>query len=184
MIRDVDLVSYLPPFMQSYSELVAALDAEVPEFQIIWQAADRVLKNRFISTADEYGISRFEKLLSIFPSKDDTLESRRARLQSRWFNKLPYTLRILMEKLTALCSDTDFTLTHNFAVGYTLTLETHFELYGQVEELKRLVNTLVPVNIAVEVENRNSYMVSGGIDIGGGLCMARALQIRYVLIES
>ena len=56
MIRDVDLVSYLPPFMQTYKEPVAALEAENPEFQIIWKATDRVLYNRFISTADEYGI--------------------------------------------------------------------------------------------------------------------------------
>ena len=58
MIREVDLVSYLPPFMQTYKEPVAALEAENPEFQIGWKATDKVLKNRFISTADEYGISR------------------------------------------------------------------------------------------------------------------------------
>lgn len=34
MIREVDLVSYLPPFMQSYKEPVAALEAENPEFSL------------------------------------------------------------------------------------------------------------------------------------------------------
>ena len=82
MIREVDLVSYLPPYLQEYNqETVAALEAENPEFRLIWEASDRVLYNEFIATADEYGISRFEKILNILPSKEDTLESRRARVQ-------------------------------------------------------------------------------------------------------
>ena len=87
MIRDVDFVDYyLPPFMQKYKEPVAAMKAEEPEFQIVWKAVDRILYNHFISTADEYGISRFEKMLGIYPSSEDTLESRRSRVQSKWFN--------------------------------------------------------------------------------------------------
>ena len=42
MIREVDLVSYLPEFMQSYTEPVAALEGENPEFDIMWKAVDRV----------------------------------------------------------------------------------------------------------------------------------------------
>ena len=79
MIREVSLVSYLPPFMQDYKEPAAALEAENPEFTLVWKAADKVLYNHFISTADEYGIARREKLLGIYPSDDDTLDSRRAR---------------------------------------------------------------------------------------------------------
>ena len=97
MIREVDLVSYLPPFMQNYKETVAALEAENPEFAIIWKATDKVLYNHFISKADEYGLSRFEKLLGIFPTSDDTLESRRSRVQSKWFNTLRDTLRVLLQ---------------------------------------------------------------------------------------
>ena len=88
MIRDVDLVSYLPLYLDGYEENPATLEAENPEFILIWNATDRVLKNEFIETADEYGISRFEKILNIFPSKEDTLESRRARVQARWFSKI------------------------------------------------------------------------------------------------
>ena len=106
MIREVDLVSYLPEFMQSYTEPVAALEGENPEFDIMWKAVDRVLCNRFIATADEYGISRFEKMLGIHPANEDTLESRRARVHSKWFNSVPYTWRVLLQKLTVFCTDT------------------------------------------------------------------------------
>ena len=66
MKREVDLVSYLPPFMQKYREPVAALEAEKPEFDLIWDSMDRIFYNRFISTADEYGISRFERMMELF----------------------------------------------------------------------------------------------------------------------
>ncbi len=65
MVREVDLMSYLPLFMQGYREPAATLRAEEPEFDIVWAAADRMLRNRSISTADEYGIGRLERILGI-----------------------------------------------------------------------------------------------------------------------
>ena len=50
MVRQVDLVSYLPPYLQIYKEQVAALEAENPEFILIWDAVDHCLYNHFIST--------------------------------------------------------------------------------------------------------------------------------------
>ena len=82
MIRNVDLVSYLPPIMAEFQEYRVTLEAENPEFVLVWNATDQVLQNEFIATADEYGISRFEQILNILPSKEDTLESRRSRVQT------------------------------------------------------------------------------------------------------
>ena len=127
MTRDVSLLAYLPPFMQDFTEIAATLNAEDPEFVIMWDSADRVLKNQFIATADEYGISRFEKILKILPSKEDTLESRRSRVQNRWFNDMPYTMRTLIQRLITLCADHGFTLTKYFTDAYTLEIHTDLE---------------------------------------------------------
>lgn len=42
--REVDLLSYLPPFMAEFKEIAVTLDAENPEFVLVWKAADRVCK--------------------------------------------------------------------------------------------------------------------------------------------
>ena len=84
MIRETDLVSYLPPFLAEYREINEALSAEDPEFGLVWKAADKALKNEFIATADEYGISRFEKMLGIFPMPGESTETRRQRVQLKW----------------------------------------------------------------------------------------------------
>lgn len=153
MIREVILENYLPEFMQDYTEPVAALKAENPEFNIIWKATDRILYNRFISTADEYGISRFEKMLGIYPTSEDNLESRRLRVSNRWFNTIPYTMKALIQKLTLLCRDNDFNLEHNFEYGYTLTINTNLEEYGKVGELEQIIDSMIPCNIIVESFN-------------------------------
>ena len=158
MIREVDLVDYyLPPFMQKYKEPVAALKAEEPEFQLIWKAADRLLYNHFISTADEYGISRFEKLLGIFPSSEDTLESRRERDQSRWFKRIPYTLKTLINKLVTLCGHRDFTIKADFSESYTMILNVSLSIFGQVDELNEVLSYMTPQNIVVKVNNTLNY---------------------------
>ena len=183
MIRNVDLVSYLPQFMKEYKEPVAALEAENPEFVLIWSASDRVLKNKFIETADEYGISRYERMLNIHPSSEDTLESRRSRIRSKWFNKIPYTLKVLLQKLEVLC-DTDFTLTNNFTEGYTLTLLTDLELYGQVEELERIINTMTPCNIVFESNNVIPCNAEGDALFGGGLAFVNEFNITNDFVET
>lgn len=177
MIREVELMAYLPPFMQKYQEPAAALEAVEPEFAIAWDAAHRILYNHFISTADEYGIKRFEKLLGICPTEEDTLESRRSRVQSKWFSKLPYTLRILIQKLTVLCGDTDFTLTDDFEEGYTLTLGTGLELYGQVDELRDMLDTLLPCNIMTSVRNTLPGQMTGKLYAHGGIAFAQDIYI-------
>lgn len=170
MIREVDLVSYLPPFMADFKEIAVTLEAENPEFKIIWDAANQVLYNEFIATADEYGISRFEAILKILPSKEDTLESRRARVQARWFNAIPYTMKALISKLIALCGDNNFTITKQFDF-YRLELETHLELYGQVDELEYIINTMLPCNIVVVSDNKIICDVKGLAAFAGGICI-------------
>lgn len=170
MIREVDLVSYLPPYLQEYNqETVAALQAENPEFKLVWEAADRTLYNEFIATADEYGISRFEKILNILPSKEDTLESRRARVQSRWFTEIPYTMKSLISKLVALCGASNFEITKDF-LHYRIEIETNLELFGQVEELEHIIETMIPCNMVVHSVNKIPCGADGLMLWGGGIC--------------
>ena len=174
MIRDVDLVSYLPDFMKEYHEPVEALKSENPEFVLIWKAKDRVLYNRFIETADEYGISRYEAMLNLHPSAEDTLESRRSRVRSLWFNTIPYTLKTLIKKLIVMCgSRDDFSLTHNFDMeGYDLHLAVDLELFGQVEQLEQIIDTMIPCNIVTDVQNFFPCQSEGNIYSAGGIAHA------------
>lgn len=178
MIREVDLVSYLPPFMRKYKEPVAALEAENPEFAALWRAADGILRNRFISTADEDGIVRFERLLGIVPLENDTLEMRRIRLQNRWHNEVPYTMRVLKSKLAELLGGEHcFSLFPDFGGGYGMLLVVYSADDGLHEELKYLLETVVPMNVVTDIVYEN---VTSGLSIccGGRMEQADILEIR------
>lgn len=176
MIHEVDLVSYLPPFLTEYNEINETLKAENPEFTLVWEAANRILYNEFIATADEYGISRFENLLGIYPSSEDTLESRRSRVQVRWFNSIPYTWRVFLKHLIALCGERNFTVTTDF-LYYHIDLAVNLELYGQVEELERMVETMVPCNMVFSATNKIPCEAEGVALIAGGVCAAETFFI-------
>ena len=165
MVRDVELVSYLPPFMREYKEPVETLSAENQEFHIIWEAADKVFYNKFISTADAYGISKFESMLGIRPSANESLETRRQRVQSRWLNKIPYTLRVLLQRLGALCVDSGFEVTGNFE-EYQIRVETSLELYGQLWELKTMLEDMIPCNMVITVKNEISLHSNVNPNVG------------------
>lgn len=169
MIREVDLVSYLPPFLAEFKEIAVSLEAENPEFVLVWNAKEKVLQNEFIETADEYGISRFEKILNILPTKEDTIESRRARVKSRWFITIPYNLKSLIAKLIALCGDSNFTVTKEY-MQYRIFILTNLELFGQVEELEHIIENMIPCNMIVISENEIPCGTGGFALVAGGVC--------------
>lgn len=148
MTREVSLVSYLPPFMAEYKEISAALEAENPEFSMVWKTADSVLRNAFLATADEYGISRFEKLLGILPPAGETLEDRRARVQAVWFISLPYTWRMLVQKMNGIFG-TAYTMAAEQKGAYTILLTAKLELQWQADELIRVMERMLPCNMGV-----------------------------------
>lgn len=178
MTKEVDLVSYLPPFLAEFKEISVALEAENPEFVLVWKAAEQVLYNEFIETADEYGISRFEKILNILPSTEDTLESRRARAQARWFSTIPYTMKIFIAKLIALCGDSDFTVIKEYQ-NYRIEILTNLELFGQVEELEHIIDSMIPCNMIVISMNEIPCGTAGFASIAGGVC-----SVEYFFITN
>lgn len=174
MIREVHLQDHLPPFMVEYKEINSCLEAENPEFRLAWNAADRTLKNEFIETADEYGISRFEKLLSILPYKNETLEARRAKVFIKWFNMLPYTWRVFLNRLTLICGENNFTIEGDFD-HYLIRMETNLEAFGLMETLESLLITMVPCNMVLDVFNKIPANITGQALIYVGYCMVETI---------
>lgn len=149
MKRDINLIRYLPPYLKEYTELAAILNAENPEFKLADESAEKLLNNMFIETADEHGISRFEKLLNITPASEDTLESRRKRVMFLWNFKVPYTMRYLKEKLTEICGD-DYSLSIR---DYCIDILTHLFEYGDMENVRNMLIEMIPCNMKWGITN-------------------------------
>jgi len=177
MIREVDLVSYLPSFLAEFKETAVALKAANPEFVHLWKAFDRALYNEFIEMADEYGISRFEKILGIYPYSTDTLEVRRIRVQNRWLNKIPYTIRNLSEKISKILgNEYNFDIQADFENLYNLHLIIYTLNDSWNEELEYTLSKVVPTNIITNIVYEGIF--AGQIFCGGKICESDIIEIR------
>lgn len=173
-MRDVDLTLYLPEFLKEFKELYAALEAENPEFSLLWEASEDVLANEFITTADEYGISKFEDMAGILPSSNDTLEDRRTRLLGRWFNDDSYTLLYLEERLAILCGEDGYTLATDFD-RYLIVIGTYLDGYGQVSELEKILEDVIPANIVIESANTVECAAQADAALAGSISFAEII---------
>lgn len=148
MNREVVLSNYWLPILRDLKEFKEIAKAEEPELVALLVAVDKTLANMYIQTADEDGIARFEKLLSIYPADEDSLETRRFRLQTKWNDQLPYTERALHDRLTALCGADGYVLTISYNeytvdVAVALTDKSAFPL------VQDLLAQIVPCNMIV-----------------------------------
>ena len=65
MKYEVELLSYLPAFLQGTKEFKGISTAASPEFSVLYGAENTLMDNGFIHTADLQGIRRWEQLLGI-----------------------------------------------------------------------------------------------------------------------
>lgn len=148
MSKEVVLSSYWLPLLRELHEFKEIAKAEEPEIIALLMAVDKTLANMYIQTADEDGVARFENLLSIYPSKEDSLDTRRFRVQTKWNDQLPYTERELRNRLTALCGEDGYVLAISYN-EYTVDVAVALTNKEALPLVQELLAQIVPCNMAV-----------------------------------
>lgn len=148
--RKVDLLGYLPLFVQNYKEIQHIMEVEKEDLEKLFLEADVVRENIFIVTATEIGIKRYEKLLNIVPFKNDSLETRRSRILALWIRNVPYTYETLENMLNSLCGKEGYEmeLLHNI---YQLNVMLGLPIKDRYDDVLKLLNEVVPCNIGLNL---------------------------------
>ncbi len=175
-MSDVNLIEYLPPFVAEYKEIQKIMGAEDPEFDLLRAAKNKLQRNQYIIDCDETGISEYEKLLNIPTSPEDTLNSRISRCLMRWNETVPYTFKSLVNRLDMMCGKGNYQLIPNFN-NYVVEIVVSLELYGQTEELRKILSYILPVNIAANVRNNIRCGAGLSISVGGAANFAEIITI-------
>ncbi|WP_314396400.1 putative phage tail protein [Leptotrichia shahii] len=152
-MKNVDLLKYLPFFMQEYKEIQKIMESEEPEFKIMWDRIKKVFNNEFIEFCNDEGIKKFENMLGIFPESTDSLELRIFRVLTYWNSKIPFTWKVLINKMNQLCgnpSEYGLTLDNN---NYMLNIITKFDSEKKYDELNRMLKSIIPANLGVKSVN-------------------------------
>lgn len=144
---------YWPPILQEIKEFQEIAKAENPELEKVWQEVDNLIDDQFIETATERGIARRERILGIATFADDDLETRRFRIYARWNDKLPYTYRVLENKLIQLCGEDGYLMNLNVD-AYSLEIRVELIRKRMLDEVALLAKLMVPANILLTVDLR------------------------------
>ncbi|MCF6464214.1 putative phage tail protein [Clostridium sp. Cult1] len=144
---------YYPNVLHDIEEYMEIAKTENPELEIAWQSVIDLTDDQFIETATERGVARREKILKITPFADDDLESRRFRVLARENDKLPYTYRVLVNKLDQLCGKDGYVMTRNLG-KHTLKIKIELTKKRMFDEVDKLARRMAPANLIITVELR------------------------------
>ena len=155
--KTVNLIKYLPVFMQEYKEIKTIVSCENPIIQDEWARLKQAFRNNFIFLTDIQGIAIFEKMMKIYPPNNATLVSRQAAVFTKWNSSLPYTWEWLLEFLENYFSSSDATAKPTlYHLIYGLDIELIKE--GEFTELEYVLfpylREVIPANLVLNIINR------------------------------
>lgn len=176
MAKEVILLNYWMPLLRGLKDFQEIAKAEEPELRYLLEACDRTLNNMFIETADEYGIIRYENIMGLVPDIEDTLDTRRFKVLSKWNDKVPYTDRELYNRLLSLCGAGNFQIKERYK-EYKLDIETTLGVRGAFDEVCKMLDLMLPCNLIVAIFNYIKVQKGSSCYFGGIVCVAMAYQI-------
>lgn len=144
---------YWPSVLQEIEEFKELANTENIEINGLKESITNLIDDQFIQTATERGIARREKIYKITPFADDDLESRRFRVLARENDKLPYTYKVLINKLNQLCGEDGYLMSRNLG-DYTLNIKIELTKKRMFDEVDKLVRRMAPANLVITVELR------------------------------
>lgn len=164
MARKINILEYLPEFLQKYLQLKLICHAENIIFQEALNEIDIINNNQFIITANSQGLKKFEKMLNITTSSNENLENRRTKVLLKWNNTIAYTYTNFLKKLDVICGQKNYIANEYFS-DYLLEIITFLYDYGQVDQIEELIKTMIPCNIVVSSKNKMTFNVNGEIGL-------------------
>lgn len=142
------------------------MEGETPEIQDLHDIMERIKDNQFISFCDISGIKRFEELLGITPSITDDLDARIFRVLTVWMDLIPYTYRVLLERLTSLVGEMHFSVIPDFN-NYHIEIHLFDVTSSQISSVDELLGSLLPANLTRFTTTSIIKNIDSNIYLGG-----------------
>lgn len=150
--RTVTIERYWPRVIGDMRDFQEIAKGENPEFRTLWEAVERFILDCFVHTGTEWAIERWERIFSLQAYPTDTLDQRRGRILAAVTRNLPYTMRALLDMLEALLGVGNFSATVNPATS-TLVVLVNVQVAHQMNDVRQLLDAVVPANLAIEIGN-------------------------------
>ena len=151
MVRDISVIGYLPEVLQEVKELKALDSVENPILEEEWKLAYEQLDNGFVETANEFGLSRYEKMLKLKVSDLDTIETRRLRVLTRFQEQAPYSYKAIINILNTILGEGNYTFQRDVA-NKTVNMKIQLTIANQFAIIEDFLERVLPVNMNYNIE--------------------------------
>lgn len=148
-MKTVDTIHYFPDHISNIEEFKRIAAAYDTELRLVWMALGALYNNQYFDTMDEATCARWEKLMGIIPTDDDTLASRRMTIKGRWTSSLPYTRPKFRDVLNSMVGDH-----YRMAISVPeKTLDIGITLAGmsKVDYVYEIMRAMAPADMEVTV---------------------------------
>lgn len=144
--RTVDISKYWVPRVRETAEFQQIANALNPEFNMLIERQNRMLKDGFILEATEYGVERWEAILHLTVPDRMTLDERKQQILNKLSVEIPYTMPVLRQMLAAIVGEGNFTMSLD---NDTQILDTQFKVISRsnVSAVQQLLKRVLPMNL-------------------------------------
>ncbi|MDB3622745.1 hypothetical protein C4250_17795, partial [Clostridioides difficile] len=149
MDKEINLINYLPQILQDKEEYIKVFNVGNKEIKILHDKLKDLSNDQFLEDLTISGIKRWEKIMSITPKSNESLEDRRFRIFSKYISKLPYSERFLRNWLDNVVGEGNYELTINNAT-YNIHLESDARNQDWFEEVHSFVSNIKPCNMTLD----------------------------------
>ena len=158
----MDVKEYWPSFISEIKEFKEIDIAENVELDELKSSFKKMYENQFFSTMDEATILRLEKIAGINPLASESIEIRRNRLISLFFNSYTFNRYWLECKLNATLGKGKHK--HNIEDDM-LDLMTSTDEIDSIKSLRRELRKDIPANMDIKIglERKSENQMNMGV---------------------
>ena len=154
-----NLYEYWIPKIQDIDEFKKLSVAEQPEIDLFKAKVKQFPKEIIVNTASSVGLNRYERMLDLY--KLETTELRRSNILANLNNRLPFTMKYLINLLDIIVGTADYWLN---VQGYHIELGVISTKEYLIEMIKQDLRKKIPANIGYSVKSLepiNTYCYTG-----------------------
>lgn len=147
----LNLLDYVTEYLKKFKEIQEIMRTETVELEKLEYQQENLVNESFILTCNEDGLARYEKLLKITPLANDTVETRRFRVLSKWNTTIPYNFAYLEKQLATLCGENGYQIETDF-VGRELIVKVELISKNMVDSVRSMLEDILPCNLIRNVK--------------------------------
>lgn len=173
------IIDHYPPVIRQIKDIQQIAAAEEEEFRCLREGIKGCEERMFILTADREGLSCFERVLGITPRKKDTIEERRVRILAKWSDRMPYTKRLLLKKMEALCRGQPFKVEvpdGDYEVRVSVDIEPGMEPI--LTDVQEMLEGFLPLNLYFDLSGAVRRTQKTGLYIGSTGAVSLKIKAR------